>query len=341
MVELTSASAPSRYRVHAGRIVEAAAVLGLLALALWLRVPNLDAYTGSFDEGIRAQQLLLMAAGYRPFRDIFASQGPLLLDLLYPFYLAFGQTLTAARGGVVVCSIVALVGAGWAARQMAGPVAGLAALLLLALSPSFLDGSRLALAEVPTLAPSLFALGCLLAYRSSGDRRLLALGAVCSALAVLIKPMALHIGAPLAVLLLLPPLGDECAVRPWYGRRWLLDVLGFGLLVLAICAIVVLVLGPAQVWDNLGAYRGGAGHGLGADAAPNLRLTFNIMRQEQAGLYVLAAVGLVLGLWRHPVPTLALLAWALAVLALFALYGDLADKHIVYLTPTLALLAAV
>jgi hypothetical protein len=130
-------------------------------------------------------------------------------------------------------------------------------------------------------------------------------------------------------------------MRPWYGRRWLVDVLGFGLLVLAICASVVLILGPAQVWDNLGAYRGGAGHGLGADAAPNLRLTFNIMRQEQAGLYVLGAVGLVLGLWRRTVPTLALLAWALAILALFALYGDLADKHIVYLTPAVALLAAV
>lgn len=341
MVDLAPSPPSSRHRPQGVRVLEATAILGLLALALWLRLPNLDAYTGSFDEGIRAQQLLLMAAGYRPFRDIFASQGPLLLDLLYPFYLAFGQTLTAARGGVVVCSVVALLGAGWTARLIAGPVAGLAALLLLAISPSFLEGSRLALAEVPTLAPSLLALGCLLAYRRNGDRRLLALGAVCCALAVLIKPMALHVGAPLAVLVLAPPLGGERAVRPWYGRRWLLDVLGFGLLVLAICAAVVLVLGPAGVWDNLGAYRGGAGSRAGANALPNLRLTYTIMRQEQVGLYVLAAVGAVLGLWRRPVPTLALLAWVASVLVLFATYGDLADKHIVYLTPSVVLLAAV
>ncbi len=341
MVDLAPPRPSSRHRAQGVRVLEATAILSLLALALWLRVPNLDAYTGSFDEGIRAQQLLLMAAGYRPFRDIFASQGPLLLDLLYPFYLAFGQTLTAARAGVVVCSVVALAGAGWTARQIAGPLAGLTALLLLAVSPSFLEGSRLALAEVPTLAPSLLAIGCLLAYRRDGDRRWLALGAVCCALAVLIKPMALHIGAPLAVLLLVPPPGSERAIRPWYGRRWLLDVLGFGLLVLAICAAVVLALGPAGVWDNLGAYRGGAGSRAGANALPNLRLTFNIMRQEQAGLYVLAAVGAVLGLWRRPVPTLALLAWAASILALFATYGDLADKHIVYLTPSVVLLAAV
>src|SRR4051794_24196993 len=145
MVELTASPATSSRRPLTLRLAEAAAVLGLLGVALSLRVTNLDAYTGSFDEGIRAEQLLLMARGYRPFRDIFASQGPLLLDLLYPFYLAFGQTLTAARAGVVICSVVALIGAGWTARRVAGPAAGLAALVILALSPTFLDGSRLAL----------------------------------------------------------------------------------------------------------------------------------------------------------------------------------------------------
>ena len=119
--------------------------------ALWLRVSNLDAYTGSFDEGIRSQQLLLMAAGYRPFQDIFASQGPLLLDLLYPFYLAFGQTLTAARAGVVVCSMVALIGAWWTARLAAGPVAGARGASSSSRSArASSKGSRLALAEVPT-----------------------------------------------------------------------------------------------------------------------------------------------------------------------------------------------
>jgi 4-amino-4-deoxy-L-arabinose transferase-like glycosyltransferase len=339
MVDLVSSPAPLRYGVRTAQLAEAAAVIAVLALALWLRVPNLDAYTGSFDEGIRAEQLLLMASGYRPFQDIFASQGPLLLDLLYPFYLAFGQTLTAARAGVVVCSIVAILGAGWTARLVAGPIAGLAAMLLLAISPTFLDGSRLALAEVPTAAPALLALGCLVAYRCRRDRRLLVLSAAGCALSLLIKPMALHVGVPIAVLLLAPALGDAAPVWPW--RRRLADLAAYGVVVGVICGLVVALLGPAQVWDNLGAYRGGAGHRLGADAIPNLRLTFNVMRQEQAGLFVLAVVGVLLGLWRRPVSTVALVAWALAVLGLFVLYGDLADKHIVYLMPAVALLAAI
>lgn len=323
------------------RLLEVVGIVLALGVAVWPRVYNLDAYTGSFDEGIRSQQLLLMAAGYRPFTDIFASQGPLLLDLLYPFYLVFGQTLVAARSGVVACSLAAIVAAWWIGRQSAGVVGGVAAVVILAVSPSFLEGSRLALAEVPTIAPSLAALGCLLAYRHSGNRRLLVLSAVCCALALLVKPMALHVGAPIAVLLVAPTAG-LCWATVWRWRRQVaVDVLLYGLVVGAICAAVIVMLGPARVWDNLGAYRGGAGHALGADAGENLRLTFNIMRGERIGLFVLGATGLVLGLWRRPDIAVALFAWSLAVLALFAGYGDLADKHIVYLMPSIALLAAV
>src|SRR5687768_2967539 len=98
----------------------------LLTFALQLRLANLEHYTGSFDEGIRAQQLLLMEHGYRPYRDIFASQGPLLLDLLYPLYRLFGGTLGAARLGVSVLSLLGLLGAWWALRPLS-PLAGLGA----------------------------------------------------------------------------------------------------------------------------------------------------------------------------------------------------------------------
>ncbi|MFN8521700.1 MAG: hypothetical protein U0821_01165 [Chloroflexota bacterium] len=92
---------------------------GALAYAAAMRVWNLDAFTGSFDEGIQSEQLLLMSAGYRPFRDIFSSQGPILLDLLHPFFVWFGETLEAARSGVVALS---LVGAG--GRVVGWPRAG-------------------------------------------------------------------------------------------------------------------------------------------------------------------------------------------------------------------------
>ncbi|MCC7372236.1 MAG: DUF2079 domain-containing protein [Chloroflexi bacterium] len=321
-------------------LLEIVALGGLAWLALRLRTANLDAYTGSFDEGIRVQQLLLMSAGYRPFRDIFASQGPLLLDLLYPFYLLFGQTLTAARAGVVVCSVVALAGAWWSMRQAAGPLAGVAAILILGISPTFLEGSRLALAEIPTIGPAVLALGCLLAYERTGRRWLLIVSALWCALSVLIKPMAVPFGAVVAVLLLWPPGARRRPALAWPWRRVAADLAIYGTVFGVACAITILLLGPAGVWDNLGAYRTGAGSTAGAKAAENLRLTYNIMSRESPGLYALAAVGTLLGLWLRPRLTVALLAWAGAVFGLFVEYGDLADKHIVYLLPPVALLAA-
>src|SRR6185436_3621400 len=115
--------------------LEAGAAVLLVAVAVAMRVVNPGVYSGLFDEGIRVEQLYLMSAGYRPFRDIFAAQGPLLLDLLHPWFVLFGQDLTAARWSVGVYSLVGLAGAYWVARLVGGPLAAVAAAALLVLSP--------------------------------------------------------------------------------------------------------------------------------------------------------------------------------------------------------------
>ncbi|MFN8521704.1 MAG: glycosyltransferase family 39 protein [Chloroflexota bacterium] len=335
-----AAAAIPRPRPGTWIALEAGLVLALLGYALAMRVWNLDAFTGSFDEGIRSEQLLLMSAGYRPFRDIFSSQGPILLDLLHPFFVWFGETLEAARSGVVALSLVALVGAWWAGRALAGPVAGVAGVVLLVLSPGFLEGSRLALAEVPTIAPALLALALVAAYRHSGRTGLLVGSALACAIALLIKPMVIHVVVPLGVALVLPRPGER--IRSWrrYVSRGAAEGLAFATVVALVCGLVVLALGPAQVWDNLGAYRAGAGHTLGADWAKNLRLSSIEVGYELPGFFVVAVVGFALGLWRRTAATLIVGSWLCAVLLMFALYGDLADKHVVYVIPPLALLGA-
>ena len=197
----------SRGGVLAGRLVP----IALLLLAIPSRLLNLEAFAGKFDEGIRGTQLMLMAAGFRPFRDIFASQGPLSLDVFYPTYALFGQTLGAARLAPALFSIVGVVLAAWTARHAGGLVAGAVAGLLLTLSPIFLKNSRLALVEVPALVPAIGAVGAALAYGSSGDRRWLVGAGVLMALALAIKPIV----APALL-----PIGLAILVR---GRGWLLQ----------------------------------------------------------------------------------------------------------------------
>src|SRR5918911_1520210 len=146
-----------------------AILIGLGCLAA--RLVNLDRYSGSYPEGIRAEQLLLMAAGFRPFRDIFSDQGPWLLQALYPGYLLLGGRLEGVRIGVVLASLVGLAGLYWVLRQVAGPPGGLAALGLLALSPIYLQFSRLAVAEVLALAPAILALACAVRFGRTRSER--------------------------------------------------------------------------------------------------------------------------------------------------------------------------
>src|SRR5215203_3474440 len=307
---------------------EIIALIAVLALGLWLRLENIGVYTGSFDEGIRSEQMLLMAAGYRPFREIFASQGPLLLDVLFPFYLAFGQTLEAIRLGVVVTSIIAMVGASWVGRLAAGRIAAIATLGLLALSPAFLESSRLALAETPSLAPSILAIGAALRYQQTGLVRWSVGAGVLLALGVLIKPMALAVCLPVGLLVLLR--------RP-FAFRGLAAFVAAGI---AVSAMVVVALGPTGVYEDLAAYRGGASHSLGSHAAENWRLTVGVLGRDRLAIVGLAFVG-ALGALRSPRSILPLVSWPIAVAALFMAYDDLADKHIIYLTFPLTLLAGI
>src|ERR671928_85612 len=88
-----------------------AILIGLGCLAA--RLVNLDRYTGSYPEGVRAEQLLLMALGFRPFRDIFSDQGPWLLDALYPGVAVFGPTLVGVRAAPGAAG----PGHGWPSRR--------------------------------------------------------------------------------------------------------------------------------------------------------------------------------------------------------------------------------
>src|SRR5215831_17150445 len=116
-----------------------ALVLGaILVIAAFMRLVRLSGTSGDLDEGIRGIQLMLMSAGYRPMQEIYSSQGPLLLDMLHPWYRLFGETLGAARLAVGVYSLLGILGVYGAARAVGGPVAGTVAALLLTISPNYL-----------------------------------------------------------------------------------------------------------------------------------------------------------------------------------------------------------
>src|SRR5215216_5054233 len=281
-----------------------------------LRLSDLEGPRSSFpdlfDEGQDAESLLLMANGFQPYRDIYVSQGPLKLPLMYPGYILFGQTLGAVRFWIGLLSVVGLIGAWWTGRQLAGAAGGLASALLLGAIPAYLEASRQSLAEIPSLVPCIWAVGCglrwlrsarqarplrrraasspsrLVTATASGETRpasgasWLYAATILGTIGVLVKPMALTVAAPLALALLLRP-----GLRP----RHVAVAAG---LALGVTALSILIVGPADFYQQVVQYRMGARQ----DSNWSFRISFKQVVAEpfrsQPGLFILAAVGALL-----------------------------------------------
>ena len=340
----TAVAAPRRswVRPRVGVLAEALALAALVALAVVPRLVGIADDTDLADEGIRGLQLRMMAAGFRPVSEVYASQGPLSLAVFYPLYLLFGGDIVAARLAVALYSVVALLAAACLGRAIGGPVTGLAAGGLLALSPVYLENSRLAFVEVPSLVPTLFALVALAAYRADGRRRWLVPSATLLAVGTLAKPMAGVAALAAGTLVAAGP--DRRRLAGCLGEpaaRRLADLLLYGAVGLAVVIGVVALVGPTEIWEQVVGYRLGARTARGWDLALNAATIRAELTSEGPGLPLLAAVGLAALARRRPADAAALAAWLGGGLAMLLAYSPLWPKHLVYLLPPLALLAGV
>ncbi len=299
----------------------------ILAGAVAMRLVNLGTYSGLFDEGIRGEQLFLMSAGYRPFRDIFAAQGPLLLDLLHPWFVLFGEDLAAARLAVGFYSVVGLAGASWVGRLVGGRVGGVATALLLLLSALYLEGSRLALAEVPAMAPAILSVGTALLYAREGSRAWLFATALLLATSLLMKPITLAACVPI---------GLACLAR---RRRGIVDLLILGVTVGTVMVLVVFAVGVAGVLDQIVSYRLESRGSEGWSFWKNRAALARALSFEQTALLGLAVGGGLLLLARRRLAAICLVAWAIASVGLLLTYSPLHGKHAVVMIPPAALVA--
>jgi hypothetical protein len=302
-------------------------LIPILLLALAMRMVNPGVYSGLFDEGIRTEQLFLMSAGYRPFRDIFAAQGPLLLDLLHPWFVLFGQDLAAARLAVGVYSLVGLAGTYWVGRLVGGRIGGAAATLLLALSPLYLEGSRLALAEVPAMSFAILAVGTALTYARNGSRGWLVATGVLLAVSLLVKPIALAAGVSIGLAIL------------GRGRSAWKDLLILGAIVAGIAVVVVFAVGLGGVLEQIIAYRMESRTSEGWSLDKNRVALARALSFEQTALLGLALGGALLLLARRGWRELCLVGWSVASVALLLIYSPLHGKHAVVMIPPAAIVA--
>jgi len=128
----------SRHVVWFSKAVPLIAAVNVLAVALAFRLPRLDVPNDNYDEGVYVESLLLMHDGYRPFRDIVATQGPLHLYVAYPPYALGGHTLFGGPPGDCRGIMPRRYLGRRGSRRALWRWSGLGAALILALSPTYL-----------------------------------------------------------------------------------------------------------------------------------------------------------------------------------------------------------
>ncbi len=221
------AASGARSSVGAPWVVD---VVVLALAAALLRVPALLASRHLlFDDGVYGASAVAMRHGALPFREVFSSQGPLFLPLVFVFDLLGGRTLDAPRllalvSGVGVTLAVYAIG-----RELTSRGGALLAAGLVACSGSVLWTTGPLTSDGPGVALSCFTvlLACRYARRSSTGSAV-AIGA-CAGAAFAVKSLLVVPALVAAALLLV-------------SRRRLVDVAVAG------AAAVVVVVAVTVPW---------------------------------------------------------------------------------------------
>ncbi|MEW5957085.1 MAG: glycosyltransferase family 39 protein [Chloroflexota bacterium] len=320
---------------------------GVLLAALGLRAWLLNSFPLSPDEGIHLIWLRLLAAGYKPYTEVYITYPP-----LYPLAIQavwqLWPTEAAQRWFSVACTLFGAVGIALLGRKLAGPLAGIMAAALTLFSPPLVEPSVAVLGEFPSVAWSVWAIWLAWLYREAGRGRrlLLVLSGLCLSASLLTKLLSPFVG----VLILLMLAGR------WYrldvqNRRLqptgtgplkplLTDVMGWGLALVLPLAVLLPVydLGPlfGQVIDQRLQAR--AAYTADESFWPPRYERGVMFGQEDTALVVLGLIGLGLVWFRRPKDGWILPVWLALALTMLAVHNPIRYKHFLILIPPLAIL---
>ncbi len=220
--------------------------MALVGATLALRLPAFLATRHLvFDDGVYGASALAMRDGALPFRQVFSSQGPLFLPLVWLADIAGLRTLNAPRLLSLASATVLVATVWWAARLLGlSRPAGLLAAGLVATSGSVLWVTGPITSDAPALALATLAVAVSLAYRRAPSLFLAVSAGLALGAALSIKSLLLPAVVPVAWALL----ADQAGGHPRSpGRRHLIAAGGaattFGLL-------ASVPWGLADVWDQ-------------------------------------------------------------------------------------------
>lgn len=315
-------------------------ILMFTAVLAW-RLPNLDAFGLSNDEGAHLMWAKLAVDGYTLYQETLAVQSPLFLESVAWTFRLLGPSIAAGRITTLIGFVALAIILSILAYRAGGWLAACGAVLLLGASPLMFSLSRLVMAEVPATAWAVLAVGlACLAYESERWQQgwFLAAGL---ALGLSFITKALH---PFAVV----PIGWLLLIRAYqsesgaFWRNFIINSMLVGIGTMVPMAAVFVIYEPGAVYDQLVAFRGdlrAAIPGSWNETATHFTTFF----ESHWGYWLLASSGLLSLISAPRESRLYPMTWSLwlgAGVVMLLWHAPLFRHHFVVLLPPLILLGA-
>lgn len=263
---------------HAGHRIDPALVL-IALLALVIRIPSFFATRVLlFDDGVYGASAVAMRHGGIPFRDVFSSQPPLFLPLVYGFDALGLRRLDSPRLLAVVSGVFVVIAVWGIAHRLGGRRAAIIASILMATSGCLLWTTGPLTSDGTAEVFAAFAVLVAVMYRDSPTlRRAVVVG--------------LLLGAGVAIkLVMLAPAAIACALLLLTSRRFR-DLAIAVIAALAVVVVASVPFGIADVWNQSVRYHLDTGEKQ--DALANLRKTSSTLGDRDAPLLLGAVVALI------------------------------------------------
>ena len=296
------------------------------------------------DEGVYWQSLRAMSAGYHLYSQIFYSQPPLFLISIYPFYELLGSTITSARVGIATLSLLGLFGAYLMGRAFGGRAIGIATLLLLMVTPIYLEQAHVLRAEGPSTGLMVLAVGAAFMWWEHPIGRsgtaYCALSATALATAVLIKLLAVTAIVPIVLLAL---------ARMWQIRNETTANIRGNLRPLGVATIIALfvtfaILAPYlhslnSLMDQVVKFHLAAKKMMVSLESDNVQILSRFFANHIV-LSGAATVGVIVTIARRDWRIVPLLGWFLTTLVLLRIQVPLWSRHVIVLVPPMIAVVA-
>lgn len=291
----------------------------LVALGVLAAAVRLPAYFAgphlTFDDGVFGASAIAMRHGGAPFREVFSSQGPLFLPVVWLGDLLGGRTMDSPRIAALCSGIALALLAYWTVLAVVDRRGALVAGGLVALSGTIAWISAPAAADGPALVFALWAVGLALRYhRRPTWSRAVWIGVAVGA-ALSIKAVESHILVPVVVAFAAPVVIGLRERRLETTAIW--RAVASGAMAAGVFVASALPFGWSLVWDQSVTYHSAARDGMHPVA--NTAKIISTLWDRDLVIYFVAAVWVASALWQRtrgirdrlqPSGRVLLVAWA-------------------------------